>query len=350
MSGGKKTTTQTSTQQAMFPDYAKPEYQKALTDITSQYNNPDLYSVYQGNTVAPFSSQTQQGLDLVQQRALAGSPLARSGSTEFQKTIEGQYLTPESNPYLQSTIDFATKNLADKFATSSIPALQASFAQSGRYGSGAQQGAFSDVNRDYLSQQANTINQLAGANYGQERQNQLQAALAAPNYAQNDYSDFAKLLGVGTAYDTQAQNLINADIQKFYGEQAGQGQALTDYINRLQAVAPLGSTSTAVNTEKNSGNKLATGLGLAAIAAAPFTGGASLALAGPMLSAGMGGGGSSGGAGGLSPLASLFGATGATATSAGTSALFNGGNPFSAYLAEASRPSSSFIGPMPLRR
>jgi hypothetical protein len=239
MAGGKKTSTSTSTQMPVFPDYAKPEYERALQDIYAQYQNPDLYSVYQGETVAPFSQQTQQGLDLITQRAQAGSPLAAAGNQEFLKTIQGQYLSPESNPYLQSTIDFATQNAAKQFNNSTVPALQASFAKSGRYGSGAQAAAFSDTAGNFMNQQANTINQLSAQNYGTERQNQLNAALQAPNYAQNDYSDFAKLLGVGSAYDTQNQNLINADMQKFYGEQQAQGQSLNDFINRLQSVAPL---------------------------------------------------------------------------------------------------------------
>ena len=115
--------------------------------------------------------------------------------------------------------------------------------------------------------------------------------MAAPNYAQNDYSDFAKLLGVGSAYDTQAQNLINADVQKFYGEQAGQGQALNDYITRLQTVAPLGKTGTETSTQKSGNNPLSTALGVGS------------------LLGGMGGLSSifGSGRGYSSPLASLFG-------------------------------------------
>lgn len=308
LKSGKTTQTTTSSSAPTLPEYARPQYEQALKDIFAQYQDPNTTAQYQGSMVAPFSEQTQQALSRIQNRAMAGSPLQGAGSAEFLKTIQGDYLNPETNPYLQNTIDFANQNTIRNFQTSSIPALQATFAKGGRYGSGAIQGSFDDANRALMNQLSNNTNTLAAQNYGQERQNQLNAALQAPQYAQNDYNDLSKLFGVGQVQDTQNQNLINEQIQKFYAPQAAQQQSLNDFITRLQALAPLGQSGTNTQTNVQKSNGLSNALGIASLVAAPFTGGASLG-ASSLLGNMSGFQGGAGGFGGI-PFGGFSGATG----------------------------------------
>ncbi|HZC82390.1 MAG TPA: hypothetical protein VE222_11880, partial [Nitrospiraceae bacterium] len=76
-------------------------------------------------------------------------------------TISGNYLSPSSNPYLQSTYDAAARQVT--------PRVNSLFEAGGRYGSGAHQGVLGQN----LSDLANNI---YGTNYQNERTRQFAAA------------------------------------------------------------------------------------------------------------------------------------------------------------------------------
>lgn len=262
-----KPKTQTVSSQATVPDFIKPQYEQAAGAAQNIYNDPSNQAIYQGQTFAPFSSQTQGALDAIQQRATNGSPIQAAGNSEFLKTINGDYLNPSSNPYLQDTINLANQNTLQNFQTSVIPGLQSTFSLGGRYGSGNQQGAFSDASRNLLQQTSNNATTIAGQNYSNERTNQLNATLNAPNFALNDYADSAALAGVGQAYDTQNQNQINQDMSNFYATRDAGSTALDQYIARLQGLTPT-NASGSNGTQTTPGNSaLQNGIGLATSAA-----------------------------------------------------------------------------------
>lgn len=63
MSSGPKTTSSTQTNEP--PAYVKPYLEQAAGEAQSIYENPEFQQIYQGPYFAPFSSQTQQALDLM---------------------------------------------------------------------------------------------------------------------------------------------------------------------------------------------------------------------------------------------------------------------------------------------
>lgn len=223
------------------------------------YNSggPDFY---QGATYTPFSPQTQQGLEMIEQRALNGNPLNQSaqnytqsvldgsnpgvssynnfinnnGVDTLSQTANGDFLN--SNPYLDQTFNRATENVTEQFNNSVVPSLNATFGMAGRTGSNAHQDTFADASGQLSDTIGNMATDIYGGNYQQERSRQLSAASnlgnnalnaaaqqnaaqsgaaqLAPQLAETDYNDANRLLGVGAAVEGQAGRIIQDQQQR----------------------------------------------------------------------------------------------------------------------------------------
>jgi hypothetical protein len=99
------------------------------------------------------------------------------------------------------------------------------------------------------------IDALTRANsvYNQGRAQQLQALGLQPAFQDMDYRDLEAALGAGQARDTQAQNLINADIQRYdYG-----ANAPWNNVARYMAMVNGGTPGTSTSMTTSGGNPLA---------------------------------------------------------------------------------------------
>ncbi len=204
------TTATQQTQQSGPPDYINPYIQRALPQLEQQaLQTPQFFP---GSTIAGFSPQTEQALNLTQQRATNGSALQNAGNQALTDTASGKYL------FGGDGFNAAYQAAANKI----IPQVQSSFAGAGRLHSG-------------LAEQAQTsalADAFAGL-YGQERNNQMQAAALAPSYAQADYNDINRLADVGAQRDNLAQQRINEDIARFDFNQNAPLQRLQQYLPLL---------------------------------------------------------------------------------------------------------------------
>lgn len=195
--------------------------QPYLTDVYGQAQN--LYGsnplqFFPGQTFANLAPETEASLNFQTNRALQGSPLTQAAQGQLTSTLQGDYLSA-GNPYMS--------NMMDSVAQQVRPRIDAQFAQSGRYGSGAHANAAA-------SALSNTAGQMAYQNYGDERQNQLRAMLFAPQLAQQDYFDAAKLAEVGGVREDLAQQGINEQMQRFQFENMAPWQQLAMYQNMIQ--------------------------------------------------------------------------------------------------------------------
>lgn len=177
----------------------------------SQSQVPQTF--FPGQTYANFSPQTEQALNLTQQRALAGSPVQNAMNQELQKTLGGDYLFGGEgfNAALQAAVDKI------------IPDIQSRYASGGRFASGLGRAA-----------EAKAIADRAAEMYEKERQNQLKAMFFAPQAAAGDYSDIRALAGVGEARDVQAQNAIDEAMARHNFAQQEPWQRLLSYSNLIQ--------------------------------------------------------------------------------------------------------------------
>lgn len=211
--GGEQTTTTTSNP----PAYAAPYLKDILKESQGLYraNGPEYYP---GSTVIPMAGETQAALDAQTQRALQGSPVAGAAQGLAQQTLEGNFLSG-GNPYFQGAFDAMSRPVTD--------AVQAAMAKSGRLGSGA--------NTQVLSRELGDIgSKLMYQNYSDERNRQMQMAGLAPQLAQIDYDDIARLAQVGGAYEAQGGAELQDDVNRFNWYQQQPWDKLAQYSNFVQ--------------------------------------------------------------------------------------------------------------------
>lgn len=297
-------------------------------------------SYYTGNTVAPFSPETNTAQQLAAIRALSGSPLQTGASQYIGSTLAGEYLPGQAyfDPTLGGTVsqrfnDYYQdptqqdwfKNAFQAASDQISPQIASRFAQSGRLNSGLARAAeakelgnaFAGLalnDRNLQAQQYAQQQQLAAgeysraldrnqALYGQERAFQQQAAGIAPQLAQQDYNDLAQLAQIGGSREGLAQNVINEQINRYNYNSNAQKQQLFDYISAIQGNNAGSTVSGTQNSTANAqrGNPIIGGLGgglagyagaasLVGTPAAASGGLAGMFAANPLLGAGIGAG------------------------------------------------------------
>ncbi len=171
---------------------AQPYLKDVMAQTQNWFNQSPNNQFYPYSTVVPFSDPTNLSLNMIQQRALSGSPLIGSAQDELQKTITGDYLDPTQNPAYQTMINDVTNR------------VNSAFGAAGRTGSGANVEAL-----------ARGITRGGSDLYDQERQRQIQGMLFAPQLANQDYFDAGMLGQVGTQQENLAGEYIGDALQRY---------------------------------------------------------------------------------------------------------------------------------------
>lgn len=245
--GGSRTEYVTSARTSEPAAFIKPFLEYGAQEAQNLYQS-SLPSYFPGSTVVGFAPQAEMALRGIEQRALTGSPITAAAQQNAANVLGGSFLMG-GNPYLQQAIQNASRPTID--------AVQSQFSAAGRLGSGA--------NMDVLSRNVGQIAQnMAFANYGDERQRQMQALGMAPALAAQDYADFNALAGVGDARRQQAQAQLQDQVNRFNFEQNVPADKLARYM-ALVGGGQFGTTGT--DTRPVFSNPLAETLGLATGAA-----------------------------------------------------------------------------------
>lgn len=193
-----------------------PYLSQALSQARKLYGTPLTY--FPGSTIAGFTSEQQLAHNLGIQRALAGSPLISGGQAELGSIIGGRYLTPGSNPYLSAYTERAFEE--------TLPQLDTSAIQAGRYGGGAWGLAKGRTMADITSN-------IYGQAYESERGRQLQALQLAPTYAEQDWANIGRLAAIGGEKQAMEQAAINEAIERFQFGQLEPWERLANYMNLI---------------------------------------------------------------------------------------------------------------------
>jgi hypothetical protein len=171
------------------------------------------YPQYQGMRIAPFSPEQEMGLQATTNRALAGSPVTNNANQLAANTLGGQYLDPSTNPAWAS----GSQAIADAYRTGTAATRNAAFSKAGAFG--ADNSAFNQYAGMQDKEFGNSLGNLWGSIYNQERGFQNQALGMSPQLANADYNDYQKLIGVGDARRGYTQDIANLSQQDFYGAQ-----------------------------------------------------------------------------------------------------------------------------------
>jgi hypothetical protein len=188
-SSGPSTTTTISKSEP--PAFVQPWSETLMSRGAALSNTP--YAPYDGQKLASMNPYQEVGLQATAQRAMSGSPTMNAANDMLTRTMNGDYMRPDSNPYLASNVNTAMNAAKTQ--------INSQFGGS-NYGTTAHQETL-----------GRTLGEVAGQMYGQnyqdERTQQMRAAAYTPQYAQQDYADAQALIGVGDAYRNDQQSLLN---------------------------------------------------------------------------------------------------------------------------------------------
>ena len=246
-----------------------PEIAPYLTYGLQQASN--LYGgggpqYYTGETFVAPSQTTQAGLQALETRALAGSPLTGLAQQQLQGTLGGAYLG--GNPFFQGAFAPAAQAAQTQFQNT-MGDISSKASLAGRYGSGAMGNLQDRASGQYAQALTNTAGQLAYQNYEQERARQQQAIGAAPALAQADYQDINQLLQAGQLREGYTGQQLGADIQRFNFLQNQPQQNLQNYMSLVYGnpLGRVGQTTASGAADTSAFQKL---LGTAAVGAGVY--------------------------------------------------------------------------------
>lgn len=124
------------------------------------------------------------------------SPASAASRDLLGQTLRGDFLRPESNPFLQSTIEAAQRPLRRQFEEVTIPNLRSRFTASGQM---IQPGGSSPFDRaaalaqgDFLNASAEIATNITGQNFQAERGRQQQAVAQAIQLSQADLDNMVQ--------------------------------------------------------------------------------------------------------------------------------------------------------------
>ena len=197
---------------------------------------------FPGQTYVSPSEQTQQALQMAQERAIQGSPLTGAAQAETLATIQGRGV----NPFLAGALE-QTNRLAGEQFNRNIQNLQSSAASAGRYNSsamGQQVGQAQDIFARNLLEAGN---RMAYQSAEAERQRQVDASRIAPQMAQSDYMDINQLAKLGQITEGYKASELQDAMNRFNFEQNLPQMKLSQFANLFSSV-PQGSTTTQTAT------------------------------------------------------------------------------------------------------
>ncbi len=193
---------QTQTTVSEPPGYLMPHLDTALLAAG------DTYLREAGAPITPFAGQTEQALQMAEQRATAGSPLNRAAQDYATKTLSGGFMG--SNPWLDQTFNKAAGAVTNQ--------VQSNFGLAGRNARGV------DAAGSAADRYSDLAAQIYGGDYQAERARQQQLVPFAPQLASQDYADIGQLAGVGAQrealqreYDTQGNRNLDAYLARLNG-------------------------------------------------------------------------------------------------------------------------------------
>jgi len=328
MAGGGSGGTQTV--RTELDPVVRPFVEYGLNEAQRQYGAGPM-EFFPGQTFISPSQMTQQGMQMAQQRALSGSPLlqgaqqtvgalqtatnpalggfadvyGRAGSNPAmgmtQQTAQGGYLG--GNPFFQGAFQPAARAAQDVFQQG-IQGVTSNASRAGRYGSGAMGQLEDRASQQFAQSLSDTAGQLAFQNYGAERgfqeqaiQNvgnlanqglqtqlsaaggmgqtaasdyarQLQASLASPDLAGQDYADIQRLIDLGQMQEGYQEMALGDAMNRFNFAQQAPQNSLQSFLSAAFG-SPQGSVTSQPIYRNQAGSAISGGLAGYGLGGAP---------------------------------------------------------------------------------
>ena len=253
--GGDQTSKTVAEPAAEVKPYLKP----FLDNAWGNANDP--YQAYQGQRIAGLDQAQLMGMNLTGAQALNGFQGQGEASNNYQAMMRGDFLTPESNPYLAANAQKAMSDITNAYRTGTKPQTDAAAARSGAFGGSAWSQMVNNNERTLGDSLGNTANQFYGENYARERANQMQGLGMMSNMQNIGYNDASKLTGVGDAMRNYNQDLLNTQYQDWQENQNSKYLKQEQFANALRATMGAGSSSTTTSSNPYKVSPVANALG-----------------------------------------------------------------------------------------
>ena len=174
MSSGPKNVTSTTSTEV-------PEFLRGPLQNATQHSGGELQALFnQGQGGA--SGKTAEGTQALFDRGQQGSPLINDAKNLTGQTIRGDFLSPDSNPFLEGTFNRAADLTRGR--------LDSEFS-----GAGRNLGAAAPARSDELQTLASNI---YGGNFQAERDRQQQAVGQSQPLAQDDFRNIQAMIDAGS--------------------------------------------------------------------------------------------------------------------------------------------------------
>lgn len=228
--GGNSTSTVKNAPADQVLPYLDPYMKRA-----SELSNTE-YKPYEGQQIAELNQAQQAGMGLQAAQALNGFQGQAEGNNLYQQTLRGDFLTPDSNPYLQAT----AQGIGNEFNRTTGAQNASMQRTAGAFGNSGLQQKMSMDNAGLAGQ----LNNLYGQNYANERGMQQQALGMMPTMQNLGYTDASKLSQVGDSQRQYQQDLLNQQ-QANYQQAMQYPYAQLDVLgNAIKSTMGAGGSST----------------------------------------------------------------------------------------------------------
>lgn len=215
---------------------------------------------FEGDLAAGMTGQEQQFLDLISQ---TGQPSQASESAQglMNQTIQGDFLSPDSNPFLQQSIEAAQRPVIQQFEQEAMPRLRSEFTQAGQriqpQGSSPFDRAAGIAQQGLTQELGDISSEMAAQNFQQERGRQQQAAQIAPQLDQAQLEQTIQSMEASALPRLIEQQGIDAGLEEFQRQESA---FLTALQSAGQLAVPQTETLSGQPATQSSGEQFASAL------------------------------------------------------------------------------------------
>jgi hypothetical protein len=216
--------------QTQAPNWQQP-YQAQGLNYAQNALEMGAPQQYGGNTVVPFSTQTERAMQGIEQRALSGSPLVGQASQFVGNQLSGaptSQFSSQVNPYLDAMFKRAADNSRSQ--------LETEFSRAGRNVNAAAPIRGEQLNNlatQFYGGAFENQQQRALSDILSQRGQQAQALASVPYLADQPYQDMARLASVGQGVEGLAGRIQSDQQRRFDYEQTAPQLALDAYLRRV---------------------------------------------------------------------------------------------------------------------
>jgi hypothetical protein len=244
--GGSSTSTTKMEPAAEVKPYMKPYMDQAWGISQTPYET------YQGQRIADLSPEQYMGAGLTSAQALNGFQGQGDAMGNYQATMRGDFMSPDSNPWLAANAQKAMGDISNAYRSGTKPQTDAAASRAGAFGGSAWQQMVGNNERQLGDSLGAAANQFYGQNYMNERNNQMQGLNMLPQMQSIGYTDAQKLSAVGDNFRQYQQDLLNTQYGDWQEAQNYPRSSLDFFGNQMRATMGAGGSS---STSQSGGYK-----------------------------------------------------------------------------------------------